>query len=532
MTELVRFAQVEKPLTMFVRGLLGRGVALHRAPAASSRAFANEHGWFFPDCYAMYAGKLGRDAFYAAAAHLAAHALFGQPRMKRAGLRAIQYVLVSTFEDARVERELMRELPGTRTLFGCFHSARAYDHPTFPAMAARIARALFDDGYRDEHPLVEKARAWFGRQQAQSRTWGSLLGNDFGQLRLSFNERDFSVDPPYRDDHRLLWEEPEQDEEPHLLEAQRNEGSAEAQAQGELAAAKQDHDGAVLQAVQYPEYDYQIRASRPAFVTVREQPVPYAAGDDDFEARPLARRWKVSALSRRRREHEGDALDLPSAIDAAIALHAGLQPDPRVFLRVARTRQSFALTLLLDLSASSGDLLRGLDMSVLALARQASLLMGEVMAQTGDRFALHGFSSDTRHRVEYYRFKDLADPWSARARGALRAAEPRLSTRMGAALRHAARTLRRAREQKRVLLLLSDGEPSDVDAPDRNYLLYDAKYAVAEARRAGLVVFAVSLDPKADRYVSTIFGAGRYLVLDRPERLPEVLARLYARLAG
>ncbi|HEX5656169.1 MAG TPA: VWA domain-containing protein, partial [Polyangiales bacterium] len=105
------------------------------------------------------------------------------------------------------------------------------------------------------------------------------------------------------------------------------------------------------------------------------------------------------------------------------------------------------------------------------------------------------------------------------------------STRVGQAIRHAARSLRRAREPRRVVLLLTDGAPSDVDVGDPQYLVQDARHAVAEARRAGLAVSAVSLDRSADRYVQTIFGAGGFFVLDRPQRLPEVLTRLYARLS-
>ena len=238
---------------------------------------------------------------------------------------------------------------------------------------------------------------------------------------------------------------------------------------------------------------------------------------------------RVTCVVRQRRATEGDALDLPAALDAVVARRAGHAPDPRVFVRSARVRRPIALTLLLDLSKSTGDRVRGLDVSVLELARHASLVLCEQLAQAGDPFAVHGFSSNGRHHVEYLRFKELHHAWSP---AALRALAPRQSTRMGPAIRHAANSLRRAREARRVVLLLTDGAPSDVDVADPRYLVEDARQAVAEARRAGLLVFAVSLDRAADRYVETIFGPGRYLVLDHPQRLPTVLTRLYARLSG
>jgi nitric oxide reductase NorD protein len=528
---VVAFAQVQRPLAIFARGLLGRGMPIHRAPAGTTRAFANEHGWFFPEHYTMYSGQLSRDAFFAAAAHLAAHTLFGAPRMVRGALRPIQVVLVSTFEDARVEQLMMRELPGLRALFARFHAARANEVVTFPALCARIARALFDPSYQDAHPLVEKARAG---ALGQPREWGSRLGNDVGQTRLSFNAKDFVVDPPYRDDHRLLWEEPAEDAQAQLLDS--DQGPAEVgkadRPEERAREVAQPASSAEQRSYRYHEYDHRIRASRPGWTTVLDQTVVGAAVAPRVDVSMLANRLRLSSLARRRREHEGDALDLPAALDATIALRAGSEPDARVFVRMSRQRQTLALTVLLDLSASTGDIVRGQGVRVLDLARDATLLLCEVLAHAGDRFAVHGFSSNGRHRVEYLRYKELDQPWTDHARGAVHALAPLRSTRMGAAIRHAARSLRGAREQRRVVLLLTDGAPSDIDVHDPRYLVHDAQRAVAEARREGLSVFAVTLDRAADRYVGTIFGPARYLVLDHPEKLPQVLTRLYARLAG
>jgi nitric oxide reductase NorD protein len=47
-----------------------------------------------------------------------------------------------------------------------------------------------------------------------------------------------------------------------------------------------------------------------------------------------------------------------------------------------------------------------------------------------------------------------------------------------------------------------------------------------------MTTFCVSLDPRADDYVRHIFGDGRYMVLDRIERLPERLPALYLALTG
>lgn len=54
---------------------------------------------------------------------------------------------------------------------------------------------------------------------------------------------------------------------------------------------------------------------------------------------------------------------------------------------------------------------------------------------------MHGFASDSRHDVQYYRFKDFFESWDENAQSRLAGMIGQLSTRMGAALRHAGRHL-------------------------------------------------------------------------------------------
>jgi len=110
--------------------------------------------------------------------------------------------------------------------------------------------------------------------------------------------------------------------------------------------------------------------------------------------------------------------------------------------------------------------------------------------------------------------------------------QSRLSTRFGAALRHASSLLAEQRCEQRLLLLLTDGEPHDIDIHDRRYLIEDAQRSVREAAREGVRAFCVSLDAAADPYLKEIFGAGGFRVLDRVEALPEVLPSVVLRLTA
>jgi nitric oxide reductase activation protein len=105
------------------------------------------------------------------------------------------------------------------------------------------------------------------------------------------------------------------------------------------------------------------------------------------------------------------------------------------------------------------------------------------------------------------------------------------STRMGAALRHASHYLSSRKADKKLLLVLTDGEPSDIDIDDQQLLIQDTHKAVQELDQDGIYTYCINLDPHADEYVTDIFGK-QYTVIDRVERLPEKLPLLFASLTS
>jgi len=131
--------------------------------------------------------------------------------------------------------------------------------------------------------------------------------------------------------------------------------------------------------------------------------------------------------------------------------------------------------------------------------------------------------------VRFWHIKGFSEKWDDTVKARLAATGAGWSTRMGAALRHGGHYLAHRPAERRILLLLTDGEPADVDVSDPEHLRADAKKAVEELAAQGVATFCLSLDPRADNYAQRIFGA-RHLILDRIERLPERLPELYLRL--
>jgi hypothetical protein len=88
------------------------------------------------------------------------------------------------------------------------------------------------------------------------------------------------------------------------------------------------------------------------------------------------------------------------------------------------------------------------------------------------------------------------------------------------------------RNRKKLILLVSDGEPADIDVRDPQYLRYDTKKAVEELATKGVTTYCLTLDPNADDYVSRIFGVNRYAVVDHVQKLPEKLPALFVALTS
>ncbi len=246
----------------------------------------------------------------------------------------------------------------------------------------------------------------------------------------------------------------------------------------------------------------------------------------------LVRAVQVQRPIRLKKRLEGDRLDLDACINATIDLRTGIAPDPRVHAILGRQQRDLSVLVLLDLSQSTNDMISNDSTTVLNLAREATVLLADAMARIGDSFAIHGFSSNGRHDVGYYRFKDFDRPYGELSKARLAGMTGQLSTRMGTALRHAGSFLQDRRAHKKLILLVTDGEPSDIDVHDAQYLVFDAKKAVEENNRHGIFTYCMSLDPKADRYVSRIFGMRNYMVLDHIRRLPEKLPMLYMRVTN
>ena len=201
-------------------------------------------------------------------------------------------------------------------------------------------------------------------------------------------------------------------------------------------------------------------------------------------------------------------------------------------MRAGRETGASSILVLLDLSESTNEPCGSSGQTLLDLEKQAAFMLADATANTDDRIAIHGFSSNTRAQVDYHRMLEFGVPLQGAARSRLASVPGRHSTRIGAALRHASALLQDEGDNRRAILLVTDGAPADVDVFDSEYLTEDARVAVMQARVAGVRVFCIAVDAQADHYVRRIFGWRDYCIAENASSLPTQLQRAYARLVG
>ena len=146
-----------------------------------------------------------------------------------------------------------------------------------------------------------------------------------------------------------------------------------------------------------------------------------------------------------------------------------------------------------------------------------------------DAFAVAGFSGSGRLNVAYWRIKDFGDDLSEPVKQRISAITPQRSTRMGAAIRHATHWLTQLPQKVRLLIILSDGFPNDLDYK-ADYAVEDTHKAVLEARAKNIYTKAITVNMGADSRLDDLYGTAHHYVIADVKDLPDRLLRVYGRL--
>lgn len=242
-----------------------------------------------------------------------------------------------------------------------------------------------------------------------------------------------------------------------------------------------------------------------------------------FQALTPTRHWLKG-------QQDGDELDMDAWVQLVSERNSTMPTSEHGLYRAqVNQERDLACLLLADLSLSTDAYVSNHN-RVIDVIRDSLLLFSEALTATGDSFALYGFSSLKRGNVRFHYIKGFEEKYGGQVRGRITAIKPGYYTRMGAAIRQASSLLVQQKKRHRLLLILTDGKPNDLDQYEGRYGIEDTRVALLEAKKLGLRPFCVTIDTEASDYLPHLFGAGGYVVIRNPEDLPKELPLLYAQM--
>ncbi len=290
----------------------------------------------------------------------------------------------------------------------------------------------------------------------------------------------------------------------------------------------------------YPEWDVRTGQYLPDHVNVLLSDADIREDSAEFGKDPATAR-RIRAVKRQfealrpgrvmtRGHLDGDQLDIEAAVRAQVDRCANGEGTERIWQRSRPEARDLAVSILLDVSRSTESAVTG--RAVIDIEREALAALAWGLNACGDDFAIHAFSSLKRQRVFVQRCKRFDELMGAKVEQRIASLRPGHYTRLGAAIRHCSSELAIQTRKRRLLLVITDGKPNDLDHYEGRHGIEDTRQAIREARRAGQSVFGVTIDKTGKSWFPRMFGQGGFAVIPDPHRLTMALPQIYRQLVG
>jgi hypothetical protein len=226
---------------------------------------------------------------------------------------------------------------------------------------------------------------------------------------------------------------------------------------------------------------------------------------------------------------EGDEFDYRALLDFATDKKAGIMPSDKLYMKRIKQQRDVAVLLLVDLSRSTANFVVDSPETVLDVEKQAIVLFCEALEIVGDQYAIAGFSGTGRLGVDYFKIKDFDETLNPAVRRRINAMAPQRSTRMGAAIRHATARLEKNPALVRLIILMGDGFPNDVDYK-KEHAISDTRKAILEARSKNVYTHALTVNIAGDSKLDDLYGTVHHHIISDVRELPDRLPRIYSTL--
>jgi len=230
-----------------------------------------------------------------------------------------------------------------------------------------------------------------------------------------------------------------------------------------------------------------------------------------------------------RRWPEGDSFDYRALIDYAIDRKIKKTPCQRLYNKHVKQDRDVSVFLLIDLSRSTASIVNKTNQSVIDIEKEAIVLFCEALKRSGDNFSIAGFSGTGRMGVDFFKIKKFSDKMSRDIKITIGSIKPQRGTRMGAAIRHASTEFNKISSKIKILIVLSDGFPNDLEYK-KQYAIVDTRKSIQEARSSGIYVHAITINLSSAAKLDELYGKGKHTIISNINELPNKLPLIYRKL--
>ncbi|MCB9263227.1 MAG: VWA domain-containing protein [Flavobacteriales bacterium] len=287
----------------------------------------------------------------------------------------------------------------------------------------------------------------------------------------------------------------------------------------------------------YPEWDYKSKEYKPDFCKIYISKLMGA--DQSFYAKTLSEQQKtltglrkmLAAVNNKRRLQrrlqDGSQFDTDAVTDYFVDTFGKKDPSDKIYVSDRKKEKSLSIALLIDMSMSADSYAD--NNRIIDVERQVSILFGEILHEQSVDFAVYGFNSKTHNHSNFIIVKDFDDPWKKSVAN-FSYLEPTGYTRIGAAIRHCNQLLQARENQKKWMILLSDGKPNDFDRYEGKYGIEDIRKALHELNFNHIQHYALAIEANAKFYLPQMFGVNHFQILSSANQLVNAMVRLYEKI--
>jgi len=280
----------------------------------------------------------------------------------------------------------------------------------------------------------------------------------------------------------------------------------------------------------HKEWDYRRQRYKKNWCALRE--VKLTSGSTEFVKDTIAKYSGLIKNLRRtfevirgedktlKKQPYGDDIDIDALVEAWGDMASGMEMSQNIFTKMHKEERNIAVIFMVDMSGSTKGWINDAE-------RESLVLLSEALETLGDRYAIYGFTGNTRKRCEIYPVKTFDDDYDDKTKGRIGNIKPHDYTRLGVFIRHFNQMFETIEAKTKILITLSDGKPEDYDGYRGEYGIEDTRVALLESRQQDIHPFCITIDKEGRDYLKTMYGSASYVVIDDVKHLPLKVADIY-----